>query len=210
MKIISICSGKGGSCKTTTALGLASVLCERHKILVVDTDPQGSLSWIAAEQADAGFDVAQETDLDALGRLRDITGYKALICDTPQGLSGKSLGLIVQLSNFIVLPSTISPLDIRELTRTAHQVIKPIGTPYKVLLSRVDARRIGEAVALQQGLKSEGFPAFQGIIKNRVAFERAIAEGKLITQYKGSGGKQAADDFKAVAKELLKDLGGLK
>ena len=209
MKIISVCSGKGGSCKTTTAIGLAAVLCDRHKILVVDTDPQGSLSWIA-EQADAGFDVAQETDLEALGRLRDIAGYKALICDTPQGLSGKSLGLIVQLSDFIVLPSTISPLDIRELTRTAHQVIKPIGTPYKALLSRVDARRITEAQAVQESLRAEGFPVFKGIVRNRVAFERAIVEGKLITKYRGSGGKQSADDFQAIAKELLKDLGGLK
>jgi chromosome partitioning protein len=209
MKIISVCSGKGGSCKTTTAIGLAAVISDRHKILVVDTDPQGSLSWVA-EQADASFDVAQETDLKTLEKLRDIGGYKALICDTPQGLSGKSLGLLVKLSDYVILPSTISPLDIRELTRTAHQVIKPIRTPYKVLLSRVDARRLGEAETLLQSLADEGFPAFKGIVRNRVAFERAIVDGKLITQYKGSGGKQAADDFRAIAKELLKDLGGLK
>jgi chromosome partitioning protein len=209
VKIISVVAGKGGSCKTTTTIALAAILCHRRKILVVDADPQGSLAWVS-EQAEAEFDVAQETDPKTLGKLRNLSDYQALICDTPPGLSGQSLALIVKLSDYVILPTTISPLDIRELTRTIHQIVLPVGNPYRVLLSRVDARRINEAQDIQAELTSKGIPVFKSIIRNRVANERAIVEGKLITQYKGSGGKQAAEDFQAVAKELLKDLGGFK
>ena len=34
-----------------------------------------------------------------------------------------------------------------------------------------------------------------------------ITEGKLITQYKGSGAKDAADDYRRVASELLREMG---
>ena len=49
MKIVTIASGKGGSCKSTTTLCLAAILSEKHKVLVADTDPQGSLGGCVAK-----------------------------------------------------------------------------------------------------------------------------------------------------------------
>ncbi|HEY9662105.1 MAG TPA: ParA family protein [Allocoleopsis sp.] len=209
MKIISVAAGKGGSCKTTTAIGLATILSQKHKILVVDTDPQGSLSWVA-EKANAPFDVAQETDQRVLAKLGYIGGYVALICDTPPGLTSDILKTTVELSDYVILPSPTSPLDIRELTRTISQIVAPIGKPYRVLLSRVDSRRFNEAMAIQSTLMDKGIPVFNAVVRSRVAHERAIVEGKLITQYRGGGAKEAVDDFKRVADELLREVGGLK
>ena len=42
MRTIALSNNKGGSCKTTTTVSLASALAERGlRVLVVDLDPQG-------------------------------------------------------------------------------------------------------------------------------------------------------------------------
>jgi len=52
LSIISILNPKGGSGKTTIATNLARSLHERgHKVLIVDSDPQGSArDWHAANE----------------------------------------------------------------------------------------------------------------------------------------------------------------
>lgn len=206
MKIVAIASGKGGSCKSTTALSLAAVLSEKYKVLVADTDPQGSLGWVA-DRSEAEFDVVNETDQKVLAQFRKIGGYDFILCDTPPALASEALEVTVKLSDFAVLPSPTSPLDIRELTRTIKEVVGPIGTPYRVLLARVDSRRINEAMTIQSQLMEAGVPVFNAVARNFVAHERAIVEGKLITQYKGAGAKDAADDYRRVASELLREMG---
>jgi len=206
MKIVAIASGKGGSCKSTTTLCLAAVLSENHKVLVADTDPQGSLGWVA-DRSEANFDVVNETDQKILSHFREIGGYDFILCDTPPALASEALEVTVKLSDFAVLPSPTSPLDIRELTRTIKEVIAPSGTPYRVLLARVDSRRINEALSIQSQLMAAGVPTFNAIARTFVAHERSIIEGKLITQYKGSGAKDAADDYRRVASELLREMG---
>lgn len=206
MKIVAITSGKGGSCKSTTALSLAAILSEKYKVLVADTDPQGSLGWVA-DRSEAEFDVVSETDQKNLARFREIGNYDFILCDTPPALASESLEITVKLSDFAVLPSPTSPLDIRELTRTIKEVIAPSRTPYRVLLARVDSRRFKEALTIQSQLMEAGVPVFNVITRNLVAHERAIIEGKLITQYRGSGAKDAADDYRQVVSELLREIG---
>ena len=42
-KVISVCNQKGGTAKTTTAVNLGIGLArEGHKVLLIDSDPQGS------------------------------------------------------------------------------------------------------------------------------------------------------------------------
>jgi len=44
-KIISFLNGKGGVGKTTTSINIATCLARQgHKVVMVDTDPQGSIS----------------------------------------------------------------------------------------------------------------------------------------------------------------------
>lgn len=191
--------------KTTTALAFASILSKKHNVLVVDADPQCSLGWVA-EKSKAPFDVVEESDPAKLEKIGRIQGYDYTVCDTPPGLSGDGIATIANQSDYIALPSSTSPLDIRELTRTIKQVIVPSGKPYRVLLGRVDYRRVGEAEALQQKLGDAGIPTFKTLVRSRVAHERAIIEQQLITQYKGSGGRDALKEYQAVVREMLGDL----
>jgi chromosome partitioning protein len=205
MKIITVAAGKGGSCKTTTALSLAAILSSKKKILVVDADPQGSLAWVSDRSAPK-FDLAQESDISVLKKLRKVGGYDLIICDMPPGLDNASLSVTLKLTDFVILPSPPSPLDIRELTKMINHVVKPSGMPYRVLLSRVDSRRINDALAIQSQLMEKDIPVFNAVIRYLVAHERAIIDGKLINEYKGSGAKDGVADFRRVADELLREI----
>lgn len=46
MKIISIANVKGGTGKTNAAIGLAKELSKNYKVLLIDNDPQSSITSI--------------------------------------------------------------------------------------------------------------------------------------------------------------------
>jgi len=69
-KIVVVTNGKGGVGKTTTAIALAGILAQETKVLVVDADVQGSLSWwVGRSEKGMGFDIAKEIDPTHLRKL---------------------------------------------------------------------------------------------------------------------------------------------
>lgn len=204
--VISVINGKGGSGKTTTALALAACLGERlGKVLLVDADPQGSAAWVTQGMGETDlFDLAQETNPQVLAQLRQVASYSALVVDTPPALADSTLTLVAKLSDFLVLPASPSPLDLRELTRTIQGLIIPTQVPYRVLLCRVDTRRRVEAIQIQSQLRSSGVRVFDTVVRSRVALERFIVEGVPLTQYPGA--RPAVEEYRKVLDQIQADL----
>lgn len=207
-KIIVVANGKGGVGKTTTAMSLAGIFAEKYKVLSVDADIQGSFSWWAKRgDKSMKFDLAQETDPVLLSQLRNRGNYELVVVDTPPALHSEALAAVIAMADYLVLPTPPAPMDLAVLIETVRTAIAPVKTAYRVLLTRVDSRRVKEALEAQNTLREVGIPAFHAFVRAYKAHERAALDGIPINQWRGENAHEAQADYCRVADELQRDWG---
>ena len=205
-KVIAILNGKGGVGKTTTSINLAASFAEKKKVLLVDADVQGSASWwFSRSDTGMGFDLSQETNPKLLSSLRSIKGYDLVVVDTPPALHSQALAAVVTNADYLVLPTPPAPMDLAALIDTVKETVTPVGTPHRVLLTKVDTRSLREALEAQNTLLNLGIPACNAFVRIYKAHERAALDGVAITQLRGKNAREAESDYRRVADELQRD-----
>jgi len=124
-KRILVANAKGGSGKTTVATNLSSLFAGREEqIALIDFDPQGSSTqWLQLRQSDRskihGVSAFKKstTQVTRTWYLRNLPAETTkVVIDTPAGLTGMLLNDLVRECDFIVIPVTPSPIDIRATT----------------------------------------------------------------------------------------------
>lgn len=214
MKIVAVVNQKGGVGKTTTVMGLASFAAQHHNVLVVDVDPQQSVTqWAQAaedidETPDLGFDVATEADPEVLSEIRRLE-YDLVFVDTPGSLENEDvLKIVIENSDFVVLPSETSALSIMPLVRTFSTLIEPTGTGHLVVLTRVDARSRTDLDDTRELMSDAGLKVAKTPIRRYIAHERAPISGLVPSNYSGyRNDMKSADDYRLLTGELLSSLG---
>jgi chromosome partitioning protein len=206
VKVLAVVNGKGGVGKTTTAVNLAACLAERgQRVLLVDTDPQGSATWWVSRGEGMGFETTQETDPKLLSRLRKVEGFDVVVVDSPPRLDSEGLSVVAKASDYVVLPTPPAPMDMAALVDTIRSIIKPSKVPHRVLLTRVDPRSLNEALEALSTLHDAGVPAFHAFVRAYKSHERAALEGVAIGKFKGANAREGGSDYVRVLDEVLRD-----
>ena len=116
MRVLAFTSQKGGSGKTTLSghIAVQAELAGEGPVVLVDTDPQGSLTewWNEREAPTPAFAQTNVsrliTDLDELRS----QGFKLAIIDTPPAIT-LAIQSVIAVSDLIVIPTRPSPHDLR-------------------------------------------------------------------------------------------------
>lgn len=205
-KVLVVLNGKGGVGKTTTAINLAASFADHNRVLLVDADPQQSATWwFERNQNPLGFDLAQETNPALLKDLGQVKNYTLVVVDTPPALGSDTLRALAPAADYLLLPTPPAPMDLAVLIETVKAAVIPSGTSYRVLLTRVDPRSLGEALEAQNTLMELGIPACHAFVRAYKAHERAALDGVAVLQYRGRNAREAEADYRRVAEEIQRD-----
>ena len=199
---------KGGAGKTTTATAVA---CEWHargwKVLLVDTDPQGSArTWgdVAAERGIAmptvvsmGAGLHHDDQLPALAAAHDVT-----VVDCPPRLDDR-VRAVLMVAHLVVLPCGPSVMDVWALSEGMDLVTQARALrahlDVAVLVTRRDPRtHLGKAV--RGALEQVGLPVLASELGYRMTYQEAPAAGLGPTTYAPKS--PAAAEVRALVTEL--------
>lgn len=155
MRVLALASQKGGSGKTTLSghLAVQAQLSGSGPVVLIDIDPQGSLSDWWNERTDEYPAFAQTTvarlaaDLEVLRQ----QGFKLAVIDTPPAIT-MAIQSVIQVAELIVIPTRPSPHDLRAVGATVD-LCERAGKPliFVVNAATPKARITSEAaVALSQ------------------------------------------------------------
>lgn len=203
--IIAVQNQKGGVGKTTLAVHISYVLSLNGKVLLLDTDPQGSArDWAAARDEQPPFTVIAldrptiHRDLPAM-----VTDYDHVVIDGPPRVSELARSGIIA-ADLIVIPVQPSPYDVwaaQEVLNLIQEasVFKETLKSLFVINRKIVNTAIGRDVVT--ALTGLGTAVAKSQICQRVAFAESAATGQTVLETEPKG--QAAKEIKALVKELL-------
>lgn len=201
--IISILNQKGGSGKTTIATNLAyALLLKNKKVLIADSDPQGSArDWSNVKNGE----ILTVLGLDRPSLAKDITtikdNYDHIIIDGAPQLSTHTAAAI-KSSDIILIPVMPSPYDLWAIADLVEAIKtkQEMGSKLKayILISRA-VKNTKIAAEIKDVVVEYGLPLLNSFTTQRVSYPDSAAKGLTIFHTQD---KNAQLEINAIIKEL--------
>ena len=182
MKVLVLASQKGGAGKTTIAahVAVAAELGGAGPAVLIDTDPQGSLSawWNSREAGTPALASATLAELPEKLAALAKAGFKLAVIDTPPAIT-EAIRDVVKLADLVLIPTRPSPHDLRAVGSTvdiAQEVARPFA--FVVTQAKPTARLTVQAVA---ALSAHGAVA-PAIVHDRVDYAAIMVDGRTLQE----------------------------
>lgn len=205
-KTIAILNQKGGVGKTTIATNIGVTLLQRgKKILLVDSDPQGSLrDWNEANEGK----IINVVGLDRETIAKDIEGVKkgydiVIIDGAPQ--SSKLAGASIKAADLVIIPVTPSPYDVWacadlvEIVQAKQEVTE--GKPICYFLISRARKGTNLSTEVKTALADYNFPILQSITTHREVYAKTASDG--LTVINDPKATEAINEINALCDEIL-------
>lgn len=182
MRIMAVASQKGGSGKTTLSghIAVQAELAGAGPVVIMDMDPQGSLSewWNERQAPQPAF--AQTSSARLQHDLEQLKGqgFKLAIIDTPPAIT-VAIQSVVQIAELVIIPTRPSPHDLRAAGATVD-LVERLGKPLIFVVNAATPRAkitLEAAVALSQ----HGTVA-PVTIHHRTDFASSMIDGRTVME----------------------------
>jgi chromosome partitioning protein len=207
--IIGIVNQKGGVGKTTVAVNLASGLAgPRNRVLVLDTDPQGSVYQWQAVAGSTQFAVAHHPrPLKRRPLQADRKAHEWVVVDTPPAMREITRSVLANC-DLVIIPIGPSPLDIWSgketlalVQQAAHRRKAAAALDTRLLICRKLSRtRLGREA--RDAVAAYGIPVFSSELTQRVAYIEALNAGQSVLTF--ARRSPAADEIRGLCREVRK------
>jgi chromosome partitioning protein len=210
MPIISLLNPKGGSGKTTLSTQLARAYHQRGaKVLLVDSDPQGSASDWHASREDNPIPFLAYGRPENMRALPNVAApYDYVFIDGAAKLEGM-IAAALKVSDAVLIPVQPSPYDIWaasdlvDLIRARQEVTEGKPLAAFVISRAIKRTRLGQEVT---GVLAEyGLPVFEAGTVQRQVYPRTASEGLTVFD---EAAPDAIAEISAIADELATFLTG--
>jgi len=187
MNVVVFASRKGGSGKSTLAAHLAS---HAHKpsrtVLLIDSDPQGSLTlWHRLRDADGLQLRTAQRGIADVAKAAKRDGFDWVFIDTAPNMAA-SVTDAMRAATLVVVPCRAALFDLEAVKETVD-FAREARKPYAVVINAAPPRRQDvESPAVSQARQTLGslrIPVWGGQITQRANFSLALAAGEGAKEY---------------------------
>ncbi|SHN92978.1 Chromosome (plasmid) partitioning protein ParA [Bathymodiolus heckerae thiotrophic gill symbiont] len=207
-KVIAILNQKGGVGKTTIAANIGvSIIKRGHSVLMVDSDPQGSLrDWSATNEGE----LVSVIGLDRETLAKDIEGVKApydFVIIDGRAKAEKMAGAAIRAADIVLIPVAPSALDIwgasdiTEAIAARHEVTE--GKPQTRFIINAATKNTKLIEEIRPATEESGFKPLDTVLHSREIYKQTMGEGVTV-----HGGKNAdaLEEIENLTTEIMEIL----
>lgn len=206
-KIIAILNQKGGVGKTTLATNIVTKLyIDGSKVLLVDSDPQGSArDWHAAGNSEiAVVGIDRPTLEKDIKKISD--GFDWIIIDGAPQLSNMATSAI-KCADLVIIPVQPSSYDIWasedivDLIKARQQITDGIPKAYFCISKRRMTTSLSKEV--EEALQGYNMPILKSYTVDRTAYAKSAASGQTVFDTTNSDAIQEITNIVNEIKEIM-------
>jgi chromosome partitioning protein len=195
--IVTVASFKGGVGKSTTAVHLAAYLHALAPTLLIDGDPNRS---ITAWSGRGGLPCPV---IDERQAARFARQAEHIVIDTQARPGREDLDALAGGCDLLVIPSTPDALALDALMLTAAALSELGAERFRVLLTICPPRPSRDAEEARAAIAEAGLPLFEAEIRRAAAFQKAALQGVVVRDVKDPRAGGCWDDYARVGAEIL-------